>query len=220
MLDVSADTPTETGHLSEVQKKRIDALLKEYDRVTGEMRSIQDTQRRMITLLPAVLAVGVPLLLRPASTIPNELVAWLFIGFGFLFMFLVTNYVGLTRGILRLSLFQMQHIAPQIDELLAMNGTCVLGWEYFVRERVRQHPLELLGFALIHGAELLLLAGPSIVCLFIGLYLVYQTAIAWIVFPAVTIYALFAGLTCYFAWRTAVQARTIATAAPITRDAY
>ena len=210
-------TTSTSGDLSEKQKKHLDVLLKEYEGVVNGIRSIQETQRRMITLLPAALAVGIPLLIRPANDIPADLKPYLFAGFSFMFLLLVTNYVGLTRGILRLSIYQMQHITPQVDEILESHSIRLMGWEYFVRERVRQNPSELLGFSLIHGAEFLLLASPSLLCFLLGLYFanhVLPTPILWIVS---VLYISLVSLTCYFAWKTVTESRPVPKADYIIR---
>ena len=88
--------PTDSaGDLTEVEKRKFDALVKESDQIVAGIRSIQETQRRMIGFLPPALTVGLPLLLRPASEVPKELTAAIFLGFGFMFLFFVTNYIGL-----------------------------------------------------------------------------------------------------------------------------
>ena len=131
------------NEISEIDKQKLASCLKESDHITSEIRSIQENQRRMITIIPPVLAIGIPLLLKPASSIPETLTMFLFLGFGLLFLFLVANYVGLMRGILRLSNYHGEYIAPKINSLLHSSPPDVFLWGDYVREKIRTPKKEL-----------------------------------------------------------------------------
>lgn len=203
-----------SGDLTEIQKKRVDALLKEYDRVTGEIKAIQDTQRRMIGLLPPALAVGLPLLLKSSADVPQDLTTAIFLGFGFMFLFFVTNYVGLTRGILRLSKFQMEHIAAQVNKILSSGDQSLLNWEVYIRTNIRQDNKELIGYALIHGPEFLLLSSPSLACMGLGIYFGLQGGFHVAVLSSCLAYVLVGVITVYFAYLTVAQSRAVPSAPP------
>ena len=198
-----------TGELTEVQKRKFDALVKESDQIVAGIRSIQEAQRRMIGFLPPALTVGLPLLLRPATEVPKELTAAIFFGFGFMFLFFVTNYIGLTRGILRLSKYQMEYLTPKINHLLGCNSSEVFYWEDYIRQEIRKPLKELVGFALIHGAEFLLLLSPSVACFGLGLYYALSLQLGLLVWACSVVYCIVAGVTIYFAWLTLKESRPV-----------
>lgn len=195
--------------LSESQKKAIDILLKEYDRIIGEIKSIQETQRRMIGFLPGALAVGLPFLLKPTSDVPSELRISIFLGFGFMFLLIVSNYIGLTRGILRLSLYQMEYISTKINEIIPEMNSTLLFWETYVRKNVRQKNKELIGFSMIHGAEFLLLSSPSLACFGIGMYFFVAPGINFTAIVIAVIYVAIWLANIYFAYITVSESKEI-----------
>lgn len=202
--------PTDSaGDLTEVEKRKFDALVKESDQIVAGIRSIQETQRRMIGFLPPALTVGLPLLLRPASEVPKELTAAIFLGFGFMFLFFVTNYIGLTRGILRLSKYQMEFLTPRINGLLGCSSSEVFYWEDYIRQEIRKPLKELVGFALIHGAEFLLLLSPSVACFGLGVYYALSQQLNSVVWACSSVYVIVAGTTIYFAWLTLKESRPV-----------
>lgn len=198
-----------TGELTEVEKRKFDALLKESDQIVAGIRSIQETQRRMIGFLPPALTVGLPLLLRPATEVSKELAAAIFLGFGFMFLFFVTNYIGLTRGILRLSKYQLEYLTPKINSLLGGNSSEVFYWEDYIRQEIRKPIKELVGFALIHGAEFLLLLSPSVACFGLGIYYAVSLQLSSVVWTCSLAYTVVAATTIYFAWLTLKESRPV-----------
>ena len=198
-----------SGDLSEVKKRKFEALIKESDQIVAGIRSIQETQRRMIGFLPPALTVGLPLLLRPAAEVPKELTATIFLGFGFMFLFFVTNYIGLTRGILRLSKYQMEYLSPKINSLLGYNSSEVFYWEDYIRQEIRRPIKELIGFALIHGAEFLLLLSPSVACFGLGIYYAASLQLSMVVSVCSLVYGGVAITTIYFAWLTLKESRLV-----------
>lgn len=203
-------TPNERPiDLSEIDKRKFDAFVKESDQIVKGIHSIQETQRRMIGFLPPALTVGLPLLLRPATDVPKELTAAIFLGFGFMFLFFVTNYIGLTRGILRLSKYQMEYLTPKINNLLGSNSSEVFYWEDYIREGIRKPLKELIGYTLIHGAEFLLLLSPSVACFGLGLYYTNELHQKNVILACSLVYAVVAITTIYFAWLTVKESRMI-----------
>lgn len=198
-----------TGNLSETDKLKFDAYVKESDQIVKGIHSIQETQRRMIGFLPPALAVGLPLLLRPATEVPKELTAAIFLGFGFMFLFFVTNYIGLMRGILRLSKYQMEYLTPKINNLIGCNSSEVFYWEDYIREDIRKPLKELIGYTLIHGAEFLLLLSPSVACFGLGLYYTNELHRPDVIWACSVTYAIVAGTTIYFAGLTVKESRLI-----------
>jgi hypothetical protein len=195
------------GELTEVEKRKFDAFVKESDQIVAGIRSIQETQRRMITLIPPVLAVGIPLLLRPAVETPKELVTVLFLGFGYMFLLFVANYIGLTRGILRLSKYQLEYLTPKINNLLQTNSSEVFYWEEYLKQKIRKPIRELFGFTLIQSAEFLLLASPSVVCFGLGVY--YALLLEWnlAIGLCLLIYLSLVFIVMYFALLTLQESR-------------
>ena len=133
----------------------------------------------------------------------------IFLGFGFMFLFFVTNYIGLTRGILRLSKYQMEYLTPKINSLLGCHSSEVFYWEDYIRQEIRKPIKELIGFALIHGAEFLLLLSPSVACLWLGLYYALTLQLTNVVWTCSLIYGVIAGTTIYFAWLTVKESRLV-----------
>jgi hypothetical protein len=195
--------------LTEVEKKAFDALLAESNQIATGMRGIQDAQRRMIGLLPPVLAVGLPLLLKASTDVPEGLATTIFLGLGAMFLCFAANYIGLTRHILLLSRYHMDYLAPQLNQIIEAPRSKVFQWERFVREHGRVPRKELVGYVLIHGAEFLLLLSPSFACYGVGVYYLFDSGRVAVLVACVVAYAITLSVMLYFAWLTVQQSRKV-----------
>lgn len=163
--------------LNEREKKLLDAHFKEYDTIRAELRSIQETQRRMLTLMPLA-GAAISLFFNSYQQIESFVKAPLLLAFAFLFLFLSIHYVGLGRAILRLSKYQIDYLTPAINSLISIPSNEAMLWEDYVRKFVRnKSAVELLGFSLIHISEFALIFFPSVICLVLSMWAVSENSL-------------------------------------------
>lgn len=146
--------------------------------MVGEIRALQEGQRRIVTLVPPAVAIGIPLVLRPSSEAPPWLAAAIFGGLSFMFLLLVATYIGYGLGTIRLSQYQMNHLAPRINSLAAPVLNDLFAWEAHVRAATYKTPFRIGAFALAHLSTLTMLYVPSLICAVVGLVLLSQAASA------------------------------------------
>lgn len=173
---------------AESRRHSIEILLKEFEANTAEQRAIQDAQRKSTTVVPAALAIGVPLLLKtPDEVGGGQVIGYVLVGFGLLFLLLCFNYVGLAHAIYRLATHREHGIRPALLSLMASTNTAhVLGGERFIRDRFRRS----MEYTLVLGSEFLMLLACSACCMALGTYFLSFSASSFIAFVSVAIYGI------------------------------
>jgi hypothetical protein len=103
----------------------------------------------------------------------------------------------------------MEYLTPRINGLLGCSSSEVFYWEDYIRQEIRKPLKELIGFALIHGAEFLLLLSPSVACFGLGIYYALSQQLTSVVWACSSVYIVVAGTTIYFAWLTLKESRPV-----------
>jgi hypothetical protein len=157
------------------RKNTLEITLRDFEANVAEQRAIQESQRRATTTIPAALAIGVPLLLKPISEVGgHEIAAYVLTGFSLLFLLLSYNYLGLTHAIYRLTSDREERIKPLLASLVPSGDSqLVVDGEAFLRRRFRK-----LGcgweYTLVLGTELLILLSSSYLCALLAVHLLWS----------------------------------------------
>lgn len=206
------DNPSNNIVDQEKKKLLFEAFLEKARQVKSEMVAIQSAQRSIINYAIGIIGVVVPILIAALSTSQSnfQLYVIVFVVLSVLYEFAALIYIGLTRGILRLSEYLLGYLSPQINELLGLKSPIVFQWERFVRQEIRKPIFKLVGFALYTTGEFALIIGPSLVSIVSALFITYQysafTIFHWIY---IAIYVVLFITIVVFALVTLVQSRNI-----------
>jgi hypothetical protein len=103
----------------------------------------------------------------------------------------------------------MEHIATQVNTILSSSDRSLLSWEVYIRTNVRQDNKEIIGYALIHAPEFVILSSPSLACMALGIYFGLQGGFHMAVLSACVAYVFVGVITVYFAYLTVAQSRAV-----------
>ena len=195
-----------TQEESETKSNRLEVLLEDFRRIRNEIASFQSAQRRMVRYVIVAFGIGLPVLVNNVGS--EAIVTAVLFGFAFACEFLSLTYVGLTRGILRLSGYELREIVPRINEITDSPDD-LLKWEQYMYDKVRGSLTELIGYVTIALGEIALIAGPSILCIFIA-FLVSssETRSSAYFWAAFVVYIILFLLLIFVACDTISQSRT------------
>jgi len=197
----------------EKAKLRFSALIDEYKIVSSEIESAQQAQRTMVGYVLVSLGIGLPILLSVVSGDTQsiisqysiEIVIAILAGYGFVLSFLALSYIGLLWGIMRLSNYLLEQLAPRINEIASKEDHVLFQWQKHAR--LSAHGLfETIGFSLSTVGVFALIFVPSCLCFFGAVLLFWHfqdgTIPLWFLGLVVLPYGLLGATIVFFAVAT------------------